>query len=999
MLVSLAGPARATPGDAAPIWPDPPIRSMGQPALWKTYGGLSYAFEGGPTRGTAAHFGVYKDLFLSAAGIGLSAEGYAGGSSDGSTGGLRALADLRGLMLKAGLDYDLRRGSADWIFSFNAPFRRGGLLGRGSQVRVDWIPGRGNTWQVGVVLPFERHMGRTRPRDTEVDLPRPKALPAARPARAAAVDQALGNVRVAARWVFELTHVFWDDSREDRLRSLERTRREIAVFKARIDARDALRPAGVSLAGEVARLHGEMARAFGLAAGQASLGVRLHDLARTAVADEVVFPYNRLFGQWKRHDSLLAFASLARERFIHGARQAGVPGDRREAIVDVFDGYLGVLEEARAAWHQRLGRDSRLVFVPFQLVLRPSEHDTQADIDALIARAVGTPFTRGNHADYITGRQFQTELLRSIHETEDYHVLWLHDYCGVNAVGDVDRVGFAQAVDGYLAALTDRVREFDATRRLPVYMILIDQKYYAQNRGRLFMDLLEDPLGHRLKLPSRFGDLQRRADRARDELRRAVHESGALQSEAGRRGQDWLRKFVKVHVSITNPVDFSYRTSRLVSHLPIAPDTVIRDHRKIAFRDVTELDPGRGEALYAGVAVGEQYATATWEDRAIRATGPAILTLKDATRRYLAQNGFRVADIPAPLRSLPRPDDYRARVARLEARGATAVALEVHNDRGFARKDASLVNSMLYTLMPAGSLIVVPSPIWTNPVWAGQLVGAALRGCHVHVIAPSRDNSPQSGFVTLARSREVFSRFFEIQQQLGPEIEAAGGRLRTGLYTRRTGFDETDARLREIVEGYRRYPFLSDEFPLAVSFFDTLLHGPRVRNVSALEHQIPLRDAREREPQLHRKTQFLATRESLRALAEAVATQRGARDPFLQAAAGGPLTFAERDRLATESTWLGGELVEAHRRLPAAIKARSVFYLTVGSLNKDTRGQVLDGEVLYVLSGESSLAAYTDFAALLGSTTWIEGQEELDDLLPPVTHLKRRISRWVRKAV
>ena len=89
----------------------------------------------------------------------------------------------------------------------------------------------------------------------------------------------------------------------------------------------------------------------------------------------------------------------------------------------------------------------------------------------------------------------------------------------------------------------------------------------------------------------------------------------------------------------------------------------------------------------------------------------------------------------------------------------------------------------------------------------------------------------------------------------------------------------------------------------------------------------------------------------------------------------------------------------AQRGLAPDVQERSVYYLTVGSLNKDTRGQVLDGEVLYVVSGAWSLAAYTDFAALLGSTTWIESQEQLDQLLPPVTHLKRRISRWVRKAV
>jgi len=229
---------------------------MGQPAIWKTYGGASYSFEGGARNGgAAAYLGLYKDLLPSVAGIGLSGEAYASGSSDGSAVGFRALADLRGLMVKAGLDYSGRTGSADWILSFCAPFRRGGLLGHGSQLRVDWIPGRGNTWQVGVLFPFERHMGRTRPRDTEVDLPAPPRPPLPRPARDAAVDEALGNVRVAARWVFQLSHVFWDDSREDRVKSLERTRREIAEFSTRIGTRDALRPEGVSLAGEAARLH------------------------------------------------------------------------------------------------------------------------------------------------------------------------------------------------------------------------------------------------------------------------------------------------------------------------------------------------------------------------------------------------------------------------------------------------------------------------------------------------------------------------------------------------------------------------------------------------------------------------------------------------------------------------------------------------------------------------------------------------------------------------
>jgi hypothetical protein len=991
------------PADEAPLGDSAAsaaIHSMGQPPLWKKYGGAYYSFGGDDGGGGgAAYFGLYKDVFPSIVGLGFSGEAYAAGLGGASEGGVRALADLRGLCLKTGLDRNFRTGSTDFVVSFDTPLRRGGLLGSGSHLRVDWIPARGNAWQVGLQIPLQRHMGRTRPRDTEVDLPRRPPLPSPRADRPASVEEPLRQARIAAGWVSRLDRVFWDDSREDRIKSLARTRREISEFKDLLARREPATTAGSRIDRETLRLYAELARAFGLAAARPALGEPLLDAARRALLDDIVLPYNRLFGQWKRGDSLSAFAEPARARFLDAAFEAALPLDREAAVRDVFDAYLRLLDDARASARASLGGDSRLVFVPLALVLRPEEHDTQAEIDALVARAQSTPFTRGNRVRYLSGQQFQLELLRMIHETEDYHVLWLHDYDGVNAAGEADRVGFAQAVDGYLAALTARVSEYDRTGRLPVFMLFLDQKYYEQNRGRLYMDLLEDPLRHRLKLGRAAADLQERADRAQAALRQAVAESSRLQAEVARHGSGFLRSLVKVHVSVTSPVDFSYRTSRLVSHLPIAPDTVIRDHRKIAFRDVTEADPARGEALYAGVAVGEQYATPTWEDRAVGARGPALVTLKDAARRNLVQNGFRPAEIPPPLRAVPRPADYEARVRQLEADGATATALEVHNDRGFAQKDASIVNSMLYTLMPPGSLIVVPSPIWTDPVWAGQLVAAALRGCDVYVIAPSLDNAPSSGFATQSRSREVFSRFFEIQKQLGPEIDAAGGSLRTGLYTRRTGVDDTEARRQEVAAGYRRYPFLREDFPLPASFFDALARGPRLVESTAFLSPFPLRDSRQRDPKLHRKTQFLATRESLLALSGSAAAERAFREPLLRAARGGSIDPEDVALVGPGTARRPNPLVAAQADLPADVRERSVYYLTVGSLNKDTRGQVLDGEVLYVVSGEWSLVAYTDFAALLGSTTWIESQQQLDELLPPVTHLKRRISRWVRKAV
>ena len=60
---------------------------------------------------------------------------------------------------------------------------------------------------------------------------------------------------------------------------------------------------------------------------------------------------------------------------------------------------------------------------------------------------------------------------------------------------------------------------------------------------------------------------------------------------------------VKVHVSVTYPADLSFRTTKLVDHLPFAPDSLMLDHRKLFFYDVTEEDPRRGEAHEIGAVV------------------------------------------------------------------------------------------------------------------------------------------------------------------------------------------------------------------------------------------------------------------------------------------------------------------------------------------------------------------------------------------------------------
>jgi hypothetical protein len=52
---------------------------------------------------------------------------------------------------------------------------------------------------------------------------------------------------------------------------------------------------------------------------------------------------------------------------------------------------------------------------------------------------------------------------------------------GVTPAGNPDRMGFAQTIFGYLAAMMNRLKEYDEKGKFPVYMIIIDQFYYEAN--------------------------------------------------------------------------------------------------------------------------------------------------------------------------------------------------------------------------------------------------------------------------------------------------------------------------------------------------------------------------------------------------------------------------------------------------------------------------------------------------------------------------------------
>src|SRR5262249_50281486 len=155
----------------------------------------------------------------------------------------------------------------------------------------------------------------------------------------------------------------------------------------------------------------------------------------------------------------------------------------------------------------------------------------------------------------------------------------------------------------------------------------------------------------------------------------------------------------------------------------------------------------------------------------------------------------------------PFPADYAHRVDALVASGATARAMEAQNRTGFiGHKDASTSQMALYNLMPPGSVIIVPSSMWTSALWAAQLGSAALRGCHVYIVAPSARNASAGNAFLFSRQSEILGRLIVMSDVLHPQIAAAGGALHVGIYDRGGDLADLAGSIRHVLASYEAQP-------------------------------------------------------------------------------------------------------------------------------------------------------------------------------------------------
>jgi hypothetical protein len=1008
------------PRPEEPSVPDPRvpdlIRSLGQPSPWAGSSGLSLGF--GRTdddlrpvvQGT---LGVQRSLLNPITGLlGVSAQGYAGYRSGEPDGGLRFFVDSHALYLHLGADWNVREGRVAPVVSTTFPPRRGGFFRRGGLVRIDLVGGREPSIAGGVWLPLGRPgSGRTRPVRVVARLPEPGAGPDS--SDGATLDPStldlLEELDLSIRWIGALHNLYWQTERTGVRRDdrVIRSRQILQFLRAELAEREALMPERAGYTREAEHYHRTLERAFASALGGIGArdeGVRLAAAARSVVLEEVVLPYNATVGRWREPDTLEGLGRRAELRFDARTRDMGLSPTARARVMEVFRGWLHSLEREREELRNWTG-DGRMQWLPLAFVLRPEDHDTREKVDALVERALGRPFLDGNRTELMGAVHFQEELRRTLRATRDYHLLWIHDIRGRDALGRPDRTAFEQVTGGYLRTLLDAVRTFDDTGRIPTYIILLDQHFYEERKGRLWMDLLERPLTHRVRLPPEFQDMEQAILALQDSLRAAVAGSrglGELERTQGRRAVETL---VKVHVNITNLADHSFRTHRLLG-VPLGSDNLLRDHRKLLIRDVTPLDPHAGEVILTGVGIGDHYASPTWDDRGLRIRGPAALEAREQARRVLEENGVTPNQMPLPLRPMPDGQAPSAAPPGGPAPETGGRVIQVHNHTGWGPKDATFLQMLLWDLLPPGTVIYVPDSLWTSPEWMAQLVSAALRGCRVLIVAPALANAPVPAFPTMSETRELLVALLLVREALGEVIRSAGGDLQVGVYTRRASMNDLPGRVAELEGAFRDHPFLHTIFPLEPEAWEVLgRHRDDLRGPSPVP-PLMATDVEERLPKLHQKSQFFAGADLLEAVGRSAALP-GVLDDWL-----------ERERLAGAPGWrgavevpdgrdaadgpgpeLGGTLAEAFKALPDALLREEPLYLMVGSLNKNVRSMALDGEVMAAVSGAWALEGYLDFLLFTGSVTWLEAPEELEDHIPPYSDLKRLLGRFLLRVL
>jgi len=872
--------------------------------------------------------------------------------------------------LRAGAEYSFRQKEVLGSLVAEIALRRGGLLHRGDELRIEYRPAN-RQLLVGFSLPRPlRPYRMTRPVSDHARLPR---------GRMPNPPRQLESEPLSPDLIETIERVESAVIGLDRLLT-PRFKTGTNFVRSAESYRDRIRQAGGSYWDQDSAYHQGLDRAFTLVAGNdAIVGGELTRLAETVILETVLVPFNRLFGQNKSPYNLNGYAVgalAAMEAHLqthpHFATLTPQQAKRQRALAtEVLRRVLAsidrVAREARTRWQQYhlfWLYQSRLVWLPLNYGMRPADYDTQEEWNALLGRFLGQEVTETNAVSYLLTEQFHRELVRMIQETDTYQVTIIHDFRGRTVTGRADMIGWDLVIDGYLNALTRAVGDLDAGTRdeFPQYILFLDENYYHINKARRIITFLESLLDAPVpKLDEPI--LNSRLQEACDQLRSAVARSRALEGLSEHR----LRELFRIQVHVTNPFDPCF-----------ASDVAYRDHRKVAFRDISETDPAAGVAMFTGQGIGEHYYGPDWDDRSIRVTGPSLVALKTQARRLLQSQGFGPDEVPPRLREMPYPPDYAERCAELSGRGWTTPVLLSFNQTGYGSKLATVFKAVVYNLMPAGSLLLCPDSLWISEYWAGMLISAALRGVHVLPFCPSPDNAPSAGAFTLYLMHQNMDLLVQARAFFAADINGANGTLLPGVYTQSFPVHDLRGRIGALVETWEG----EGPLPSLISLDPELLDCAR-RNLVTL----PAMDL-----------------DTLPNAASGVTV--GSENP--------PRLHLKAQLLTTATAWLGPETLEDYLRIrlaqirgedsagitpslltaPGGSPQREISLLLVGSHNQDRRSMLADGEAMVGVLGDHARLASFDLLFLLAATEWPADRTAFETCFP-----EPRGPGWVKRSI
>jgi len=256
----------------------------------------------------------------------------------------------------------------------------------------------------------------------------------------------------------------------------------------------------------------------------------------------------------------------------------------------------------------------------------------------------------------------------------------------------------------------------------------------------------------------------------------------------------------------------------------------------------------------------------------------------------------------------------------------------------------------------------------------------------------------------MAHAKELLIRLVASQQILGDEIAAAGGLLKTGIYSPEGPVTDIRTKLSAFMRTHEEEPFFRELFPLDPSTFPAMqevhadLDGQLVD-----ENEMGQFQEDEGTPTLHLKANFFASAnawdgllsspelgEYFRIWMERRVAQLRNRAIALEDPGSAPERMLEL-AMPTLTRW--------EEALPPDERQRLVYYLLLGSPNQNYRSMVMDGEVAIMLSGWSSIVAMIDLISILGQSVWVDDLEELESLLPDYGFFTRTIGHWVKLAL